>query len=422
MFNYRMIGLLKRELQEKLLSKTFIIMTLAIPILMFVIIGVQTLLISYEGDENTKLELITESEELTNQFKSELENTEFVKNDYYTIEYNTLSKDELMNYLEKRKQDLLDEKLNGIVFISDSAKSNKEVAFYSKSPNNKTISQKLNGYLNKVLVENYFKDKPLSDDDLSFARKRVDFTGFKVSADKEIEEEGAGGLILSILFAFLLYISILMIGQMAMQSMMEEKNSRVVEVLLSSVSSREIMTAKILGSSITGLFQMSVWLIPLMVVSFTSYFTLPADFSVSVTVWQIFYLLFNFFLGLMTFIGLFVMVGSIFENAQEAQSAMWPIIMLIMIPFFIAISIARNPANPLAEIASMLPFASIMVMPARIAAVDVPLWQIVVSLLVSIATIIGIFPLAGKIFQVAILRTGKKPKWSEIIKWLKFNN
>lgn len=422
MFSYRLIGLIKRELQEKLLSKAFIATTIAIPVIMFVIIGVQTVLMTYEGDENTKLELITESPDLTNSFRDELEELAFVKNDYYNFEYNTISKSALPAYLEEKKNDLLEEKITGIIFISDSAKFNKEIEYYSKAPNNQTVTQKINGYLNKVLIDKYFENKELSEDDLSFARMRVDFTGFKISKDKEIEEEGKGNLILSILFTLLLYFSLIMMGQMTMQSVMEEKSSRVVEVLLSSVSSREFMTAKILGASITGVMQMAVWLIPLIIVSFTSLMALPADLNIQVSVGQIIYLLFNFFLGLLTFIGLFVMVGSIFENAQEAQSSMMPILMLIMIPFFIALSMSRNPSNPLAEISSMLPFASVMVMPARMTLVDVPLWQFILSIVVNIATIVLLFPLAGKIFKVGILRTGKKPKWAEIIKWLKYSN
>ncbi len=422
MFNYRILGLLKRELQEKLLSKTFIIMTIAIPVLMFVIIGVQTLLMSYEGDENTKLELVTESTELTNSFRKELEELPFIKNGYYSFEYNTIPKTDLSNYLDEKKSALLDETLTGIIFISDSAKIDKEIEYYSKSPNNSTVTQKLNGYINKVLIDAYFIDKEVSEADLSFARERVDFTGYKVSEDQDIEEEGYGNIILSFLFTFLLYFSLIMMGQMTMQSVMEEKSSRVVEVLLSSVSSKEFMSAKIFGAAITGLMQMIVWLIPLIIVSFTTIFALPDGFNFDISIAQLVYLLFNFFLGLLTFLGLFVMIGSIFENAQDAQSGMWPILMLIMIPFFIAITLGKNPTNPMAVISSMLPFASLIVMPARMTLVDVPIWQFALSIVISIATIIAIFPVAGKVFSVAILRTGKKPKWSEIVKWLKFNN
>jgi len=422
MFNYRMIGLLKRELNEKLLSKAFIILTISIPVLMFIIFGLQTLLMSYEGDENTKLELITETESLTNNFKYELEDLPFIKNGYYSFTYRTKSRESLKAYLEEKKSDLLDEKLSGIFFVSDSAKNTKEIEYYSKAPNNATITHKLGGYLNKVLINNYFTDKNLSEDDLSFARQRVDFTGYKISKDKEIEEEGYGNLILSFLFTFLLYFSLIMLGQMTMQSVMEEKNSRVIEVLLSSVSSKELMTAKIFGASITGVLQMAVWLTPIIIVAYTTIFALPPELNLQISIGQVFYLLFNFFLGLITFIGLFVMIGSIFENAQEAQSGMWPVLMLIMIPFFIAISMSKNPANPIAEIASMFPFASIIVMPARLTLVDVPFWQVLLSIIVTIATIFAIFPIAGKIFRIGILRTGKKPKWSEIIKWLKYSN
>ncbi|MBK7104615.1 MAG: ABC transporter permease [Ignavibacteriae bacterium] len=420
MFNYRIIGLLKRELKEKLLSKTFIIMTLAIPAFMILIMGMQALLFSYDGDENTKLELITESQELTQNFKSDFEELPFIKNNYYDFEYSTKSKNELRKYLEEKKSDLLDEKLSAIIFISDSSKSTKNVEYYSKTPNNTTITEKLGGYINKVLVNNYFQHKNLSETDLDFARSRVDFSGFKVSEDQEIAEEGYGNLVLSYLFTFLLYISLLMMGQMTMQSVMEEKSSRVAEVLLSSVGSKELMTGKILGSSITGVFQMAVWLIPLILVTFTTIFTLPQDFSFSISVGQILYLLFNYFLGLVTFLGLFAMIGSIFENSQDAQSGMWPVMMLIMIPFFISMSLVKNPASPIAVGASMFPFASIIVMPARMTIVDVPIWQFAVSIIVSIATIIAIFPFAGKIFRVGILRTGKKPTWGEVVKWLKY--
>lgn len=420
MFNYRIIGILKRELQEKLLSKAFIIMTISIPLLMLVFIGLQTLIFSYDGDKNTKLELITESDSLTQSFKEEFEQLPFVKNNYYSFKYLTKSNTELKDYLEERKNDLIDENLSGIIFISDSTLTSKKPAYYSKTPNNLTITQKLSGHINKVLVNNYFKNKDLSEMDLDFARNRVDFNGFKVSKDKDIEEEGYGGLVLSYLFTFLLYISLIMMGQMTMQSVMEEKNSRIVEVLLSSVSSKELMSGKILGASITGVAQMAVWLIPVILVSFTTIFALPSDFNVSISLGQVFYLLFNFFLGLVTFLGLFAMIGSIFENAQEAQSGMWPIMMLIIIPFFIAMSLVQNPANPIAMVASMFPFANIIVMPARMTIADIPVWQFVLSIIVSFITIIAIFPVAGKIFRVGILRTGKKPKWSEVVKWLKY--
>ncbi len=94
--------------------------------------------------------------------------------------------------------------------------------------------------------------------------------------------------------------------------------------------------------------------------------------------------------------------------------------MLIMIPFFIAIAIQDNPNNSVGYIASMFPFASIIVMPAKMTLIDVPLWQILLSVVINLGTMFGIFVLAGKIYRIGILSTGKKPKWSEVIKWVKY--
>ncbi|MFC2085356.1 ABC transporter permease [Bacteroidota bacterium] len=420
MFNYRTLAIIKRELREKLMSKAFIIMTILLPVFMFGIIGVQTLLFTYKGDSGTRVEILTEEDELLFKIESELSERDFVKSGNYIIIYNSIDSGSVENYINEKKENLIEEKLDGIIFIPTSAKEDKGVRYYSKTPSNRTIPEKLDGPINKVLVEEYFKDKNISENELSYARMGIDIKGFKVTKDEKIEEEGFGNLILSYLFTFLLYISLLMMGQMTMQSVQEEKNSRIVEVLLSSVSSKELMAGKVLGSAITGSFQMAIWLLPVLVVISTTWFVLPSEVTFDITLFHIIYFLFNFFLGLIIFLGLFATVGSIFENTQEAQSGMWPIMLLIMIPFFISLSMMRNPTNPIAEISSLLPFATIIVMPGRITIVEVPVWQLIFSVALNIITIYTIFMLAGKIYRVGILRTGKKPTWGEVFRWLKY--
>jgi ABC-2 type transport system permease protein len=255
---------------------------------------------------------------------------------------------------------------------------------------------------------------------LNFARQGIDVTGFKVSKEEGFTEEGYGSLVLTYLFTFLLYISLLMMGQMIMQSVIEEKSSRIVEVILSSVSSKELMIGKILGSGLTGLLQMAIWLSPVIMVASSTWIMLPPEVSISLTTFQIVYFLINFFLGLIIFLGLFATVGAIFDNPQDAQSGLWPVMLLIIIPFFIAFSMIENPNSAIAKISSFVPFANIIVMPARMTIADVSIFQLLISLVVSVLTLLAIFPLAGKIYRIGILRTGKKPKWSEVIKWLKY--
>lgn len=419
MFNYRVLAIIKRELLEKLFSKAFITMTLLVPGLIFLMLGIQALLYSSEK-KNLKIDIITESTEMMSLFQNNLLESDYAKSGKYIFTFKTMNRDELRNYLNEKKNELINEKLGGIIYIPVTALKDKKVDFYAKSSQNISLFKDLDGPINKTLIDFYFQNRSLSKEELNFARLGVDFTGFKVSEEEGIKEEGYGNLILAYLFTFLLYISLLMIGQMTMQSVIEEKGNRIVEVILSSVNPTELMTGKILGATLTGLIQMAIWLSPVIMLMSTSIFVLPKEFLFSIKGDVIIYMLINFFIGLLTFIGLFAMLGAIFDNPQDASSGTMPVMMLIIIPFFIALSMMENPNRPIAEIASLFPFASIIVMPARMTLVGVPIWHLVLAVIINILTFIAIFPIAGKIYRVGILRTGKKPKWSEVIKWLKY--
>ena len=421
MFNRRTISIIKRELKVRLFSRTFIIMTLLIPLFMFGIMGLQTFLIHYSDEENAFLVIASESQTILDNVQAELFGMPKNKDGNIEFMFERLDKEKVETRLGNIRAEILEEKITGLIFIPDQALKNKKVEYYSKNPNNSNLLNKLKPPINKVLTNMYFVGRKLSGEELEFAKNNVDFNGFRISADKEIKEEGIGNTVLSFLFTFLLYMSLLFTGQMTMTSVIEEKSNKIVEVLLSSVSSRELMTGKIIGTSITALVQMAIWLSPLIVLISTTWFVLPPEFTLKLSMWHLIFFLLNYFIALITFLGLFATVGSIFDNPQDAQSGIWPIMMLIIIPFFIAIGMQTNPENQIARIASFVPFASLIVMPARITLVDIPWLQLLLSIAINIATMILIFILAGKIYRVGILITGKKPKWSEVVKWFKYN-
>jgi ABC-2 type transport system permease protein len=272
------------------------------------------------------------------------------------------------------------------------------------------------------LVEIYFSGKQLTQDEITFARKDVEINGFRISSDEKVAQEGYGNRIAMVLFSFLLYMALIFSGAMTMNAVVEEKSNKIVEVLLSSASSTELMAGKIFGTAIVEIIQMIIWLSPVMLLITTSWFFIPPEFMPQMSIGYILYFLFNYALALITYVALYATVGAIFDNPQDAQSGVWPLLMLIMIPFFIALGLESNAQTSFAVIASLFPFASLIVMPARMILVEVPLWQILLSSLINIIVLIGIFKLAGKIYRIGILLTGKKPKWSEVIRWLKMSN
>lgn len=419
MFNKRTLSVIKRELKSKLFSRTFILMTLLIPVFMIGILGIQTFVMTYEGSEKLQVQIISENTVLNNALKKELDSQSFVKENKVAFTYLNMDKDQLKSYIEKNKKALLDDKITGIVFIPSSSLKSKKIEYYSKNTKNQQLYEKIRNPINNVLLQNYFSGKQLSTDEIQFVRDKVDITGYRISSDEKIEAEGYGNTIIAFLFTFLLYFSLLFIGTMMMRAVVEEKNNRIVEVLLSSVSSNELMAGKIIGTAITGVIQMTIWLLPLMMLISTSYFVLPEELTIRLSMSQILFFLYNYVIALVTYLGLFASLGAIFDNDQDAQSGQWPLMMLIMIPFFISIGMISNAENKIAVIGSMVPFASLIIMPSRITLVDVPLWQFILSIVINLAILFIIFPLAGKIYKVGILMTGKKPTWGEVAKWVK---
>ena len=420
MFNRRTLTIVKRELREKVLSRGFVLMTLLVPLLFIGLIMFQMYLMSYDSNASASLEIISGSEQITSAAQKEFSSLPLVERGSYKISYSTMSKEKFDASLPSLQNQLMGEKLTGVIYIPDSAVNDKKIDYYSKNPNNNSLFDKLKGSINKILVNIHFAGKELSDKEISYATKAVDFNGFRISGSKNIKAEGQGNQALSFIFTFLLYLSLIFSGTMMMRSVIQEKNNKIVEVLLSSVDSKELMTGKILGAGITGIAQMAIWLLPLIMIISTSWFVLPKDFTIDISLFQVFYVLLNFFIGLITFLGLFATVGAIFDNDQDAQSSIWPLMLLILIPFYIGISMQNNPQGMIGIVASMFPFAAIIVMPARMALVDIPAWQFVLAVVVNIATMVGIFPLAGKIYRVGILMSGKKPKWNEVVRWMKY--
>ena len=272
MFNRRTLTVIKRELRMKLLSRTFIIMTLLIPLFMIGIIGFQTFLYSYNQEQTLNLTIISESQKINKSVGDELIKLPEVMRNSYKLKFLTVAQGKFKDKLNELKKDIASEKISGVVFIPDSALISKKVEFYSKNPNNSTLFNKLRQPINTALISLFFADRELTPSEIDFARNNVDFTGYRVTSNEKVEEEGIGNTVISFLFSFLLYLSLIFMGQMTMNSVVEEKNNKIVEILLSSVSSNELMAGKILGVAITGLLQMAIWLTPLILVISTTWF------------------------------------------------------------------------------------------------------------------------------------------------------
>lgn len=422
MLNRRSITITKREIKARLLSKSFLIMTFLVPVFMVMIFSVQYFIHQMAGEGRSDLILISDSDEILNKVQDEIFKTSAFKSGELTTRTEKADIEKFKEKLDSYKPDIIKQKLTGIIFIPSTAVQSKQIEFYSSTPSNASLFYKIKPSINNTLVEIYFSGRQLTKDEINYARKDIDINEFRVSSDNEVLEEGYGNKIALFLFSFLIYFALIFAGTLTMNSVVEEKSNKIVEVLLSSATSTDLMVGKILGTVVVQVIQMAIWLSPVVLLLTTSWFFIPPEYMPKIGFGYLLYFLFNYSIALITYIAVYATLGAIFDNPQDAQSGVWPIVMLIMIPFFIAISLIDNSQNSLTVISSMFPFASLLVMPARMLTGEVPMLQIVISIIVNIIVLLGIFKLSGKIYRIGILLTGKKPKWSEVVKWLRMSN
>jgi ABC-2 type transport system permease protein len=218
----------------------------------------------------------------------------------------------------------------------------------------------------------------------------------------------------------LLYAAFLFYGISVMRSILEEKNTRILEVLLSSATSTELMTGKLLGVGAVGLTQMIIWMVMAGTLALPSLAMYPSLSGIHVSPFALAAFVTFFLLGYLLYSAIYAGIGAIVTTEQEGQQLQIVVVLPLIIAVFIMGPILHAPDSPIALWTSMIPFLSPLLMFARIAVQPPPAWQIGLSLVLLIATIAGILVLSARVYRVGVLMYGKRPTLPEIVKWLKY--
>jgi ABC-2 type transport system permease protein len=234
------------------------------------------------------------------------------------------------------------------------------------------------------------------------------------------EQGGWGNVIVPGLFSFLLAFSVLFSAGYMLSGLVGEKENRLIEVLLSSVSTRQLITGKVLGLGAAGLIQVAVWLVsfPLLLNLASSTFggffgaiQLPGNFIILGLVY--------FILGYLFFVVVSAGIGAISTNTQEGQQLLMMLTMPVFIPFWFGSLLFIFPNNPIWVFLSIFPVTAPVTTMLRLGVSDVPLWQVVVSIVVLALSIIGALWVTIRVFRIYLLMYGKRPRWGEIIQNLR---
>jgi ABC-2 type transport system permease protein len=232
------------------------------------------------------------------------------------------------------------------------------------------------------------------------------------------ESKGEASFFFVFGIGLLIYMSVLLYGQFVLGAVIEEKETRIAEILFSSMRSFPLMMGKLVGVSLVALTQLGIWAVAFLV------FSLWAAGGSSITLPHIppmlfFYFTVFFLMGYFIYSTVYAVVGSMVTTTQEGGQLALPVVLMLVAGFYLSFNIIRSPSSPLAFWASMFPFFAPITMLVRIVTETPPLWQILLSLGIGIATIVGLIWLASRIYRVGMLMYGKKATIPEVWRWVR---
>jgi ABC-2 type transport system permease protein len=296
------------------------------------------------------------------------------------------------------------------------------MTYYSRSSTDLIAQERLSRTVNEEIQRKRLTTRGINPDDVDAVLHRVDVDPVQLTKSGEEKTGGELNLLVGFLFAALLLIPSLVYGNEVMRGVVQEKTDRVIEVLISSMTPMELLSGKILGLAFVGLTQLAVWVVMALIFGFFSGgigaamgFNLFQFLRLDVLV---FFVIF-FVLGYLLYVCFYAIGGAVCNSEKEAQQFVQPVVLVLMVPWFMMMPIIMNPDSPMSVGLSLFPLFSPITMFARILVSEPPVWHIAASIILTAATIWGLFWVTAKIFRVGILSYGKRPTIPEIWKWIK---
>jgi ABC-2 type transport system permease protein len=424
----------KREYLERVRSRAFVIMTFFIPALMFGVTVLPTLLITRGGNETKRMVVVAADRDTAEMIRSRIEQQqdEQAKNPdtqptnkrglpptHFTVDVSTnatpAERDALTQKVNQKQ-------LDGFLWATPDAISAKKLDFVTNDTSSFIENGILGQTVSDALRRHALKAKGLQETDIDAALQPVNVE--PVSPRGKNAPDPQTMFIATLALVMVMYITVLLYGINVMRSILEEKTSRIMEVMLSTATSKEMMAGKILGVGAVGLTQVGIWAAA--AAAFAGYAVVTSGMikqvKAAMNPMLLIYFVVFFLLGYVLYSTLCAAVGSMVNSEQEAQQMQFLVMMPMILAIIFITNIFTHPNSSIAVFGSLFPFTAPLVMFSRIAMQggDTPVWQIGLSIALMLATIYGMIWLCGRIYRVGILMYGKKPNLPEIMKWIKY--
>jgi len=426
---------IQREYVERIRSKAFIITTLLMPVFMASTILVPAFLANLRSGGTRRLVLVSDNPALAEAVARQLlapkaqrgttsrQDADMGSADPRSAppQYAIARDGDTTNAERERLRQAVDSgKIDGFLWLADIDQPGRKVVYCAKQVMDFSESADLQNAVYSALVKYRLAQKGLTEEEAETVLAPLDFDSVRVEKGKEVAS-GVAVFLVSFTMVMLLYVNVLVYGFAVMRSIIEEKSSRILEVLLSSVTPKQLLAGKIVGVGAVGLTQTIIWLAiagALSVPGLMGTGSMLADIHipmVGIVSFGVF-----FVLGYFLYSTMYAALGSMVNSDQEAQQVQWPAMLPIVFSIVLATSVMQHPDSQLALWTSLVPFFTPILMFVRIMAETPPMWQIVLSIVLMLLTTWGLLGLSSRIYRVGILMYGKRPTLAELRKWLRY--
>lgn len=429
--------IIAREYNERVRKKSFIITTILMPVLMLGLMAVPTLIMLFGGSDRKEILVIDDSHIVAPALQS---NDELL-----------FTQQEGLTLKQARER----EDIFGVLWIGeDIVENNNNLKLYTNSSSSITLEENIISQLEDIIEQQRIASQSIEGlaDIISGVQAHVSMTTIRNDLSEEGKEESTSSgmsYFMGIALGMILYMFLLLYGSMVMTSVIEEKGSRVLDVLVSSVKPFQLMVGKIVGVAAVAATQIVIWAVLIVgIASMVLPSLIPADVMQSVEAVQrgeltsieagldadmvsaisvatdtgslalmFVYLLLFLVGGFVFYSSLFAAVGSAVDSVQDSQQLQTPITVPIIISIMLSMSVFNDPNSPVAFWSSMIPFTSPVVMMARIP-FEIATWEIILSLVILWLSTIAMVWVAGKIYRIGVFMHGKKPSLKELARWI----
>jgi ABC-2 type transport system permease protein len=416
--------IVKREYLTRVKTKSFIIGTITVPLLGVAFCLLIIFLVNHKPTQSMRLVIVDNSgalaQPITQNLDAKLDNGKLEFTIVETI-VRPASPDAVQLDLRSR---INAGKLDAYLWIPRDPSQSFEL--HTRNPDNFSLIEPLSGAVDQAVISGRLSERGVHLDDIKEILHSTDLKLLKVNETGESVEKGQS-IGIAIALVVLLYTALLMYGIITMRSVLEEKTTRTMEVLISAVSPFELLCGKILGVAAAAFTQFAIWMISTALLF--SYGALAAAgmgqgsalSGVHVPVSLVLYAGAFFVGGYFLYSAMFAAIGSSCSNEQDAQQLQWIAMAPLVFCMVIYSLVLNDPSSTTSVVLSEIPFFSPVLMALRISLQTPPVWQIALALVLLFVTTVGSIYASAKVYRVGILMYGKRPSLIEMFRWLRYS-